>query len=419
MKKYYLILLIITVSCQRGKFSEDVKIVVTNPHPFELKDIVLEISDDSLNIPAEKFQNTQLAAFIGSEEICVEHQKPDWSDSGGRLFLNVSLPALSETSIELKFEKRDDSGSCSKRTLAELWHKTGGEFVDHKYVGGGAFQPVDSLRVPEECTDHSFYIKYEGPGWESDKVGYRLYLDWRNAIDVFGKKTPHMVLPEVGQDGYESYHNMSEWGMDVLKVGSSLGIGTVAYWDGKNAQRVAVTDSVMCRIKANTDLFSEVKTDYYGWEAGNNKLTLESYLSIKAGSRATYHRLKIKGQIDNLCTGIGKDPNAEVIIGEKNAGWNYLATWGKQSLNGDLLGLAVLFPVDRLIQVSEDEYSYVVVLSPENNRLGYYFLAAWELEPDAIKSKTEFIDYLEEYCALLTQPVFVKIQNQIKTGNNR
>lgn len=41
------------------------------------------------------------------------------------------------------------------------------------------------------CTfrDHAYYIKYERPGLESDKVGYRFYFDQRNAIDVFGKKT--------------------------------------------------------------------------------------------------------------------------------------------------------------------------------------------------------------------------------------
>ena len=34
-----------------------------------------------------------------------------------------------------------------------------------------------------------------------------------------------MVLPEVGLDGYDSYHEMSDWGADILKVGNRLGMG--------------------------------------------------------------------------------------------------------------------------------------------------------------------------------------------------
>lgn len=81
--------------------------------------------------------------------------------------------------------------------------KSGGRFIDRKYVGGQIIN-VRSLRVPAEHTDHSEFIRYEGPGWESDRIGYRFYLDWRNAIDLFGKKVSHIVLPTVGQDGFNS-----------------------------------------------------------------------------------------------------------------------------------------------------------------------------------------------------------------------
>lgn len=105
--------------------------------------------------------------------------------------------------------------------------------------------------MPDEHTDHSYYIRYEGPGWESDKVGYRYYLDWRKAIDVFGKKTGDMVLQQVGQDGFDSYHELQDWGMDVLKVGNSLGVGSLGlFYEGK-AIRVDKTDSVIVRIAEN------------------------------------------------------------------------------------------------------------------------------------------------------------------------
>ena len=35
------------------------------------------------------------------------------------------------------------------------------------------FKPVQSLKVNVKHTDHSFDIQFEGPGWESDKIGCR------------------------------------------------------------------------------------------------------------------------------------------------------------------------------------------------------------------------------------------------------
>lgn len=91
-------------------------------------------------------------------------------------------------------------------SYAELSVKEGGKWEGNQYIGG-TFKNVQELTLPEAHTDHSSYIRYEGIGLENNQVGYRLYLDWRNATDIFGKKVTGLVLPEVGQDGFESYHH--------------------------------------------------------------------------------------------------------------------------------------------------------------------------------------------------------------------
>ena len=85
------------------------------------------------------------------------------------------------------------------KTYAEISIKEGGEWNGRKYVGGDSFKNVQELQVPKNHTDHSFFIRYEGPGWENNQVGYRLYLDWRNAIDIYGKKVDSLVLPYVAK----------------------------------------------------------------------------------------------------------------------------------------------------------------------------------------------------------------------------
>ncbi len=118
-------------------------------------------------------------------------------------------------------------------SYAELSVKEGGKWQNNEYIGG-TFKNVNQLTIPAEHTDHSYYIRYEGIGLENNQIGYRLYLDWRNATDIFGKKVNTLVLPEVGQDGFESYHNDASWGQDILKSGRTIGIGSYGRYDEQN-----------------------------------------------------------------------------------------------------------------------------------------------------------------------------------------
>jgi hypothetical protein len=94
----------------------------------------------------------------------------------------------------------------------------------------------------------------------SHKFGYRFYRDWRNASDIFGKKMPEMVLQNVGQDGFDSYHEMADWGMDILKVGESPGMGSLAVWRDGKANRASQTGRVTCAIVANGAVRSQIQT---------------------------------------------------------------------------------------------------------------------------------------------------------------
>ncbi len=300
------------------------------------------------------------------------------------------------------------------RTQAELSRKVGGEFRKNKQgrfeYKGGHFENVKQLKGPPEHSDHSWYIRYEGPGWESDKVGFRFYLDWRNASDIFGKKIPDMVLQNVGQDGFDSYHEMSYWGMDILKVGDALGIGAVGMWVDNKVERVSQTDSVSCTIMANGPVESLIRTEYWGWKVGKSQYNLVSDLSIDAGSRLTKQSVSITGNPENLCTGIVKHDGVTVLQSGDNAGsLAYLATYGQQSLAGDSLGMAIIYQKKDELDVSQDELNHVIILTPENGKLTYYFLAAWEQEPRGIKSEQEFKNYLANVLRQLDKPLQIDI----------
>ncbi|MBK7476178.1 MAG: DUF4861 domain-containing protein [Haliscomenobacter sp.] len=389
-----------------GLAQKPIKLSIHNPSGVDRKDVLVKI-------PYADFQKLRPGLPFGqvkavSGKVALSFQ---WNDSNRdgqpeELAILTDLPANGRKMIFIRPLKNKPLPVFEKRTQAELSRKVGGAWEGRVYKGG-TFQNVSSMRVPPEHTDHSFFIRYEGPGWESDKVGYRFYLDWRNAMDIFGKTGPQMVLQDVGQDGFDSYHEFSSWGMDVLKVGESLGIGSLGFWNQGKAQRVDVTDSLYCEIALNGPIESMVRTIYSGWKAGNTQTTVTSELSIAAGSHLTHHSVHLSSPLDNLCTGIVKLPDTELFWsdGESGGKWGYMATFGKQSLNNDLLGMAIFYRKADLKEKTADAHSHVVVLKPESNQLEYYFLGAWEKEPDGFKTKASFQNYLETLLGQLNNPV--------------
>jgi hypothetical protein len=385
--------------------SQNFRIInIANPTNLNLTDALIETSIDP------KLQNISLLS--DGEEIPFQ-----LVDEDGKRILKFVTDITSQQTNEIRLE--ESTGSQSKkfnaRTYAELSMKTNNVYFDKRFRGD-KFQNVSHLKVPAIHTDHDALFKYEGPGWESEKVGYRFYLDWRNATDIFGKKENQLILDQVGTHDTvakdDSYHSMQEWGMDIFKVGSSLGIGSISMWADDKVNMVSKTDSVICSIPYTGPIEAKVNTKYYGWLVGNNKYDLNSCFSITAGSRLTKCELQISKDAENIVTGLAKYNGTDLIKGNFKSGWNYLALYGKQTLvnENDKLGIVVFYKSEDLLELSEDTLSYIVKLKPNNGNVTYYFAAAWEQEENGIKNIDEFKKYLNETLLILNNPVIVEIK---------
>ena len=393
----------------KGEFPKLLTISVQNTTDVERRDCPVYIDVETI---VNTYPNFNPEAFIVQcDGIEMASQAIDLSGTGQKdhiLFMSDFFPREKKEVVLHYAATGKKRKTYSRRTQAEVSHKVGGKFVGKKYEGG-EFKNVQYVHVPPEHTDHDTYFRYEGPGWESDKVGYRFYLDWRNAIDIFGKKTSDMVLHTVGLDGFDSYHEMADWGMDIFKVGESLGIGSVGMWQDGKVYMVSETDSIICQLIATGPIHSQIETQYYGWKVGSDTYDLNSNLSISAGSRLTKHIITMSGNPKNVCTGLVKHAQCDVLHSESmdGEGWSYFGLYGLQSLANDKLGTAILFKKEDLLDLTEDNLSHVLLLSPRNGRVIYYFLAAWEQEPDGIRTKEEFHRYLKETVLHLNNPVAV------------
>ena len=255
--------------------------------------------------------------------------------------------------------------------------------------------------LPPDHTIGDDLIAFEGLGWESDLAAYRLYLDERMAVDIFGKKTPDNMLHTVGVGG-DSYHAMAPWGMDIFKVGTSVGIGGIGRLrDGKV---VSLGKSTISVLLDNTDARS-ASAEVHNAGLDEGKTDLSTRLSIRSGSALT--RVSARAGApggDPFVTGMVVHPGTTVVAdGADQSGWAYFATWGRQSLAKDELGIAVFYRPDSVTSAPANDGNTLFVAFKDAAAIDYAFGIAWTQDLQGIRSLPEFRTWLDKRRAELTR----------------
>jgi hypothetical protein len=409
MKKKVILLIILVPFLLFGCNTSNkmVKVKLENSASIERIDEPVSIPVSNLLEKVGDFSTQSIQVFDGEKELPYQIVSDMTGDS--QLFLVLNFKPKEVKEIVINYGDVE-SKTFPNRTYAELVKKKGDVFSEKRYRGT-EWEKVTRYKVPATHIDHDGLFKYEGPGWESELVGYRFYLDWRNSTDIFGKKIQKLVLSDIGKYDTtahdDSYHNMQEWGMDVFKVGSSLGIGTIGMTGKDGINKVSKTDSVICEIKSEGPLRSEIQTEYYGWAVDDKKYDLIANLTINAGSRLSKYEMKIKNA-DNLSTGLAKFPGTSFVKSSDSGDWQYISLWGKQSLADDELGIALFYNKKNLIEHNEDKVSHIVKLQPQKDFAEYYFCAAWVQEPNSMKTEKEFLSFLDNTLVKLNNPIIVE-----------
>ncbi len=332
----------------------------------------------------------------------------------------INLKALQEAKIKLRNVAAADSPVFEKRTNLRLGI----------LQADGTYKEVDEYDALPCYDGFEIIAQAESVNWENDKIGFRVYFDCRNVKDLFGKLKPEMIIDKIHTPEIPNYHELADWGMDVLHCGSSLGSGGLALMRKDSLYRLGSTDVYRYKKIVEGPVRSVFELNYAGWHVEGDILEATERITIYPGkywfeSDVTFNGIS---EGDQIVTGIVTSKLKKEPF-EMSAGkFTCIGTHDVQSLNNDELGMAVLVPAGETGKISgtsnidffklgnqtviEKSFSniisetyYISQKCNNNEPAKHYFSAVWGLEKEQWKTEEGFKKYLSEEGEKLSSPL--------------
>lgn len=357
----------------------------------------LELTDKIVVIPRNQLNNAEnnMHPIITSNGDTLLTQLDDLDNDGqwDELVFLVDLAANQEKHLNLKWVEEPINFEN---------HRTNIRFA--KKTSEGTYQKLITEKRPQDHTKAKPTVNYqmEGPAWENDKVGFRMYFDPRNGFDIFGKTTEKMVMDQTGING--NYHELQDWGMDILKVNNSLGAGALAMYWQDSLYRLSNTGSARFQLITEGPVRSIFDLIYEGWPINGQKVNVTHRIIIEAGKYFYTSEVLLENtpEAANLATGI-VNIKADTVYEKVVKGNQIMATHAPQAFNGEYLGMAIFADQKQVMDIYQAPdlgkgvtQTYALLLKIAAKPVQFHFFAGWELSNPDFASQQDFIDEVEK-----------------------
>lgn len=296
----------------------------------------------------------------------------------------------------------------------------------------GTYEEVDNYRALP-CNDgFEIIAQAESVSWENDKIGFRVYFDCRNVKDLFGKLQPGLIIDKIGTPESHSYHDLADWGMDVLHCGSSLGSGGLAIMKNDSLFRLGSTEIYEYQKIVEGPVRSIFELRYSGWDVNGEKMKAVERITIYPGKYWFESDVTFKGcsDDDQIVTGIVTSRLKRQPFEFKSGNFQCIGTHDIQSLNKDELGMAVIVPLAEAGKIGRttdidffklgnqtviekgfsniiSETYYIGQKCKNNVSAKHYFFSVWGLDKEEWKTEEGFRKYITEESEKLSAPMIV------------
>ena len=406
---------IILAACS-GKAEPVFTVTVTNPSDTDRQDIPVVINlrealgDKAatiLSVTVTPSDPTALPDGAPSGLLPSQLDDLDGDLIPDELAFTCNIPARSTATFKVVCSAVSPQRSFPPRTAAfmKVW--------DRKY----RYPYINSIEYQGRNTPLSMYDAIYGHGaqWESELVGFRVYMDHRQSIDIYGKPHPQLVLDQT--NFYSTREDIAAGrGCDILFAGPSVGAGSFrGYVDGQPTY----VDSVEARgqrVIASGPVRAIVEVTDRNWLYAERLLQMRQLYTIYAGHRDVQVDIQLKGKDVNhltFCTGVQKLELENEGLMDVTQG--LVGSWGKNvpdKAATDLVegvGLGATVENRYLTQKKEDDYNYLTVLHPVDNHIRYHLAICALMEENGFKDSKSWFDWLRSWQKELTEPVTIKV----------
>jgi len=223
-----------------------------------------------------------------------------------------------------------------------------------------------------------------GAMWESDYIGYRIYMDHRQSIDLYGKQYAQLELDTTNFYSSRDFLKAG-YGEDILWVGQSVGAGS---FRGLREGKPVYIDSVSTRgqrvIEAGPQR-TVVEVWDKDWQINGRTLQMKQTYTMLSGHRDVQIDIYLEGASDRdlFATGAQK-------IEMDNEGFadpqGLVGSWGRnvpEKGAPDLVegvGIGVYAESQFVSRVIEDDLNYLIHLHPVNGHIRYYLTACADMQ---------------------------------------
>lgn len=255
-----------------------------------------------------------------------------------------------------------------------------------------------------------------GAQWESELVGFRVYMDHRQSIDIYGKPTPQLVLDQT--NFYSTREDIAEGrGCDILFAGPSVGAGSFRGYLNDQPTYVDEVEARGQRVIASGPVRAIVEVTDKNWNYNGNCLQMRQLYTIYAGHRDVQVDIQLAGaDVDRLafCTGVQKLELENEGLMEFTTG--LVGSWGRNvpdKAAEDLVegvGLGVSVEQRYLTTKKEDDYNYLTILHPVGGHIRYHLAICALMERDGFQNAKSWFNWLQTWQTELNQPCVVKIK---------
>ena len=323
------------------------------------------------------------------------YQLDDLDDDGlnDELFFLTDLEGNEKRSFALTLSEQKPTETFPPRVYADM-------MLTNKKIKESNKQDlyISQLTV-ENGTNAYNMLHHHGAAFESELVGYRIYFDHRQTVDIYGKYRKGLELRQT-QFYPDDEQKALGFGDDVLWVGNTLGLGTLRGWDGEQPVMLNDVAHRSQRLVATGPLriIIEVKDRQWRVLPDEEPITMSTRYTLCAGHRDCSVDISFEDTPDEklFVTGLINVKGSKAYTNQKGLRGCWGTDWpvsAKDSIGHkrETVGLGICIPKENVVEERPaDKDNYPIIVCPKDNRLHYdiswkqKLYPSWEwLVPDA------------------------------------